>query len=70
MMRGELKLFLSNATELHAAARLLGDDNLVWSEDFDYIRKDLAAWLTDEARKGNHASIYALKVAKELNRSL
>jgi hypothetical protein len=40
----------------------------VWDEDFEGIRKDLAAWLLDESRKGNHANRYALMVAKKLNR--
>lgn len=66
-MRGQLKLFLSNSAALREAARLINDDNLVWDEDFEGIRKDLAAWLLDEARKGNHASTFALTIAKKLN---
>jgi hypothetical protein len=68
MMRNQVKLFLSNSHELREAARLINDDNLVWDEDFEGIRKDLAAWLVDEARKGNHANRFALMVAKKLNR--
>ena len=68
MMRNEHKLFLSNSRELREAARLINDDNLVWDEDFEGIRKLLASWLVDEARKGNHASSFALDVAKRLNR--
>jgi hypothetical protein len=68
MMRNQVKLFLSNSHELREAARLINDDNLVWDEDFEGIRKDLAAWLLDEARKGNHANRLALDIAKKLNR--
>jgi hypothetical protein len=68
MMRNQHKLFLSNSHELREAARLINDDNLVWDEDFEGIRKDLAAWLVDEARKGNHANRFALDIAKKLNR--
>jgi hypothetical protein len=68
MMRNQVKLFLSNSHELREAARLINDDNLVWDEDFEGIRKDLAAWLVDEARKGNHANRFALDIAKKLNR--
>lgn len=68
MTRNSVNAFLSNAAELRAAAKLLDDDNLVWDEDFDGIRKDVAAWLLDESRKGNHASSFALVVAKKLNR--
>lgn len=67
-MRNQVKLFLSNSHELREAARLINDDNLVWDEDFEGIRKDLAAWLLDEARKGNHANRFALDIAKKLNR--
>ena len=67
MMRNQVKVFLSNSHELRAAAKLIDDDNLVWDEDFEGIRKDLATWLIDEARKGNHASRYALAIAKKLN---
>jgi hypothetical protein len=68
MMRNQVKLFLSNAAELRAASKLIDDDNLVWDEDFEGIRKDLATWLLDESRKGNHANRYALMVANKLNR--
>lgn len=68
MMRSQVKLFLSNSHELRAAAQLIDDDNLVWDEDFEGIRKDLAAWLLDEARKGHHANRWAMRIAKSLNR--
>lgn len=68
MLRNQVKLFLSNSHELRAAAALINDDNLVWDEDFDGIRKELALWLLDEARKGHHASRYAMAIAKKLNR--
>jgi hypothetical protein len=67
-MRNQVKVFLSNSHELRAAAKLIDDDNLVWDEDFEGIRKELATWLIDEARKGNHASRFALAIAKKLNR--
>lgn len=60
-------MFLSNSHQLRAASKLIDDDNLVWDEDFEGIRKDLAAWLLDEARKGNHANRFALDIAKKLN---
>ena len=68
MMRNQVKLFMSNNQELRAAAELINDDNLVWDADFEGIRKDLAAWLLDEARKGNHANPFALTIAKSFNR--
>jgi hypothetical protein len=68
MMRNQVKLFMSNNQELRAAAELIDDDNLVWDEDFEGIRKVLSAWLADEARKGNHANAFALDVAKLLNK--
>ena len=34
------------------AARLLDDDNLVWSADFDSIRKQLAVYLRAKASLG------------------
>lgn len=34
---------------LTAACNLLLDENLVWSDDFEQIRKDLAKWLLFEA---------------------
>lgn len=67
MMRNQVKIFLSNSHQLRAASKLIDDDNLVWDEDFEGIRKDLAAWLLDEARKGNHANRFALDIAKKLN---
>ena len=67
MMRNQVKVFLSNSHELRAAAKFIDDDNLVWDEDFEGIRKELATWLIDEARKGNHASRFALAIAKKLN---
>lgn len=67
MMRNQVKLFMSNSHELRAAAALINDDNLVWDEDFEGIRKDLAAWLLDEARKGHHANRFAMAIAKKLN---
>lgn len=66
-MRNQVKIFLSNSHQLRAASKLIDDDNLVWDEDFEGIRKDLAAWLLDEARKGNHANRFALDIAKKLN---
>jgi hypothetical protein len=34
---------------LTAACNFLLDDSLVWSDDFEQIRKDLAKWLLFEA---------------------
>lgn len=60
------KLFMSNYKQLAAASQLLADDNLVWDADLEQIRKHLSAWLLDEARSANYASIHALKLAKQL----
>lgn len=43
---------------LTAAANILLDDNLVWSDDFEQIRKDLGKWLIFEA-----GSAYSLERA-------
>lgn len=66
MLRRQHNLFLSNSKQITAAVKLLKDTNLVWSADFEAVRSPLATWLQDEARKGNHASPYALQIAKNL----
>lgn len=53
---------------LSEAADLLSDKNLVWSEDFEAIRKPLAAWVTNEARQAQVADPNAIKLAKALTR--
>jgi hypothetical protein len=68
MSRNSEQAFLSNYKLLKAAIDLLDDDNLVWSADFECIRKHLSAMLTDQARVANHASVHALRLAKELTR--
>lgn len=68
MSHNSEKLFMSNYQQLSAAANLLADNNLVWDADLETIRKHLAAWLLDEARSANYASIHALKLAKALTK--
>jgi hypothetical protein len=55
---------------LTAASNLLLDDNLVWSEDFEQIRKDLAQWLLFEAGSAysleREPAIQALAIAELL----
>lgn len=66
MSRNSEQAFLSNYKLLTTAVKLLQDDNLVWSDDFEAIRHNLALMLTDQARTANHASVYSLRLAKEL----
>jgi len=55
---------------LTAAANLLLDDNLVWSDDFEQIRKDLGKWLIFEAGSAysleREPAIQALAIAEQL----
>lgn len=55
---------------LTAASNLLLDDNLVWSDDFEQIRKDLAKWLIFEAGSAysleREPALQALDIAKNL----
>lgn len=55
---------------LVAAAALLVDDNLVWSDDFEQIKKHLANLLLSQADNiailGNEASPSALRLAEQL----
>ena len=68
MSRHSEQTFLSNYKLLNAAVKLLQDDNLIWSSDFEAIRHNLAMMLTDQARTANHATVYALRLAKELTK--
>lgn len=55
---------------LVAAAALLVDDNLVWSDDFEQIKSNLANLLLSQADNiailGNEASPSALRLAEQL----
>lgn len=55
---------------LVAAAALLVDDNLVWSEDFEQIKSSLANLLLSQADNiailGSEASPSALRLAEQL----
>lgn len=55
---------------LVAAAALLVDDNLVWSEDFEQIKGSLANLLLSQADNiailGSEASPSALRLAEQL----
>lgn len=52
--------------DLKHASELLRDDNLVWSEDFEAIRRPLAAWLGTQKYYGIHADPNAREVAARL----
>lgn len=58
--------FAKNYMVLSEAAHLLHDDNLVWSDDLELIRKPLATWLSIESRTAQKADKNALKIAKLL----
>ncbi len=60
--------FDKNYKLLSEAANLLSDRNLIWSEDFEAIRKPLAAWMTNEVRNAQVADPNAIKLAKALTR--
>jgi hypothetical protein len=60
--------FDKNYKLLSEAANLLSDRNLIWSEDFEAIRKPLAAWVTNEVRNARVADPNAIKLAKALTR--
>lgn len=62
----KLDKFAKNYIALAEAARLLDDDNLVWSDDLELIRKPLATWLVTESRTAQKADKNALKIAKLL----
>lgn len=53
-------------SDLNLAAQFLRDENLVWSRDFDNIRKPLAAWLGAEKMRGIHADPNAREIARQL----
>ena len=50
--------------EFLEAARLLDDDNLEWSSDLDCIRKELAAYLRERAKKGEQNSRHLIDVVE------
>jgi len=58
--------FGKNYYLLSEAVHLLDDKNLVWSSDFELIRKPLSAWLASEARHAWKSNKNALKIAKIL----
>lgn len=48
------------------AKNLLLDENLVWDNDFDLIRKQLGYWLTEEALRPGKISLNAITIANKL----
>ena len=54
----------NNYKILAEAVNVLSDDNLVWSDDFEAIRKPLAVWLRDEMKHSLYAADKALEIAK------
>jgi hypothetical protein len=44
------------------AAKLLEDDNLIWSADLDSIRHSLAKYLREKAENGNENSWHLIDV--------
>lgn len=48
------------------AKNLLLDENLVWDNDFDLIRKQLGYWLTEEALRPGNLSANAVIIANKL----
>jgi len=57
------KQFHRDYTNMKQAEGLLRDDNLVWSEDFNYIRLALADLLGKEAAMGHYARPETKKLA-------
>ena len=51
---------------LITAAQFLIDSNLVWSEDFDAIRIELASWLSKEADFMTAHRPSAVRVANQI----
>jgi len=58
-----VRQFLDNYHLLRSAADLCNDDELVWSDDFERIRSQLAIWFRYEAQMGTSANKHALKIA-------
>jgi hypothetical protein len=50
--------------EFLQAAKLLEDDNLVWSADLDTIRKELAQYLREMAEKGAISNSHLSQVVR------
>lgn len=50
--------------EFLQAAKLLEDDNLVWSADLDTIRKELAKYLREMAEKGAISNSHLSQVVR------
>lgn len=48
------------------AKNLLLDENLVWDNDFELIRKQLGYWLTEEALRPGMISTNAVMIASKL----
>ena len=51
---------------LLTAAEFLRDRNLVWSQDFEAIRIDLASWLSSEADFQTAHRPHAVRLANEI----
>jgi hypothetical protein len=61
---------MNNYNTLINASYLLDDENLVWSDDFEQIRKELSKWLIYEAACSysldRNPVVQALSIATQL----
>lgn len=58
----QLRLSKTVKADFIQAARLLEDDNLIWSADLDTIRKPMAEYLREKAELGNQNSWHLIDV--------
>lgn len=66
MIRKNDKEYVRDHLLLKSAADLLLDKGLVWSDDFERIRLQLALWLKYEAQYGHKANPRAIRMADQL----
>jgi hypothetical protein len=64
MVIREVKLDKFVKRDFIEAAKLLDDDNLIWSADLDAIRKDLAKYLRERAESGASNSRHLIEVVE------
>jgi hypothetical protein len=64
MVIREVKLDKFVKRDFIEAAKLLDDDNLIWSADLDSIRKDLAKYLRERAESGASNSRHLIEVVE------
>lgn len=60
------RLFRQRYLDLKQAAGLLEDENLIWSDDLEAIRRPLAKLLHHLAPLGDHAPESAVELAQTL----